>query len=107
MILSFILYFHFTKNYIFSNDPKLKMSNNASAGPEITEQEVIRKTGIACDGIRQQVKSCIKKSECVQVFLECYNSKFTFLLQVKRLRAGTCVDNHDLPDKVNFAHKVK
>lgn len=38
-----------------------------SLTPEVEYEEGIVRTGIACDRIRQQLKKCIKDSECIQV----------------------------------------
>jgi len=46
------------------------MSAAADNSEEIQEDRkdaVFVKTGIACDRIRNQVKKCIKESDCIQV----------------------------------------
>jgi hypothetical protein len=49
------------------------------------QEQMMEKTGVACDRIRKMTKQCIKESECVQV---------------KRNRARDCLNDGDLPEKV-------
>uniref|UniRef100_A0A914GR80 Cytochrome c oxidase assembly factor 5 n=1 Tax=Globodera rostochiensis TaxID=31243 RepID=A0A914GR80_GLORO len=51
---------------------------------ETLYDEAVERTGIACDRIRQQLKNCIKGSECIQI---------------KRKKAKECHDELDLPPK--------
>ncbi|KAI1702670.1 hypothetical protein DdX_15349 [Ditylenchus destructor] len=43
--------------------PELKFSDN----PDEEDENINKKTGIACDRLRKAVKECLKQSDCVQV----------------------------------------
>ncbi|KAL3085033.1 hypothetical protein niasHS_010102 [Heterodera schachtii] len=63
----------------FGNSP----TQERKLGEQETQfDETITRTGIACDRIRQQLKKCIKESDCIQI---------------KRKKARECHEELDLP----------
>uniref|UniRef100_A0A914LUY3 Cytochrome c oxidase assembly factor 5 n=1 Tax=Meloidogyne incognita TaxID=6306 RepID=A0A914LUY3_MELIC len=58
------------------------MNNNSIGDEALEEAQKQTKSGIACDGIRQQVKQCLLESDCIKI---------------KMKRARECVEDNDLP----------
>ena len=45
------------------------MNNNSIGDEALEEAQKQTKSGIACDGIRQQVKQCLLESDCIKVWI--------------------------------------
>ena len=45
------------------------MNNNSIGDEALEEAQKQTKSGIACDGIRQQAKLCLQESDCIKVWI--------------------------------------